>query len=66
MQMETGLSKKINEKIKVKYIGTDDPLSLRSGKVYHARVLKRGWFGIVDETGEEYAYAPEQFQIVED
>lgn len=66
MQMETGLSKKVNEKINVKYIGADDPLSLRNGKVYKARVLKKGWFGIVDETGEEYAYAPEQFQIVED
>lgn len=66
MQMETGLSKKINEVIKVKYVGTDDPLSLRNGKIYLARVLKKGWFGIVDETGEEYAYVPEQFQIVED
>lgn len=66
MQMETGLSKKVNKKINVKYIGADDPLSLRNGKVYKARVLKKGWFGIVDETGEEYAYAPEQFQIVED
>lgn len=64
--MGTGLSKKVNEKINVKYIGADDPLSLRNGKVYKARVLKKGWFGIVDETGEEYAYAPEQFQIVED
>lgn len=66
MPMETGLSKKINEIIKVKYIGADDPLSLRNGKIYHARVLKKSWFGIVDETGEEYAYAPEQFHIVED
>lgn len=66
MRMEIGLSKMINEKIKVKYIGTDDPLSLRNGKIYEARVLKKGWFGIVDETGDEFAYAPKQFQIVED
>lgn len=65
MQMGTGLSKMINEKIKVKYIGPDDPLSLRNGKVYEARILKKGWYGIVDETGDEYAYAPEQFQILE-
>lgn len=62
MRTETGLLK-INSMIKVKYIGTDDPLALRSGKTYTARVLKKGWFGIVDETNEEYAYPPELFEI---
>ncbi len=57
---------KINERVKVKYIGEDDPLSLRKGKEYEARVLKLGWFGIVDETKEEYAYPPELFEIVEE
>lgn len=52
--------------IKVKYIGEDDPLALRKGKVYDARVLKKGWFGIVDETNEEYAFPPEQFEIIEE
>lgn len=66
MRTEIGLSKMINEHIKVKYIGPDDPLSLRHGKVYNARILQKGWFGIVDESGEEYAYAPEAFQIVRD
>lgn len=56
----------INEKIKVKYIGEDDPLSLRNGKTYDARVLKKGWLGIVDETKEEYAFAPELFEIIEE
>ena len=65
MQMETGLLK-INSMIKVKYIGEDDPLALRKGKVYDARVLKKGWFGIVDETNEEYAFPPEQFEIIEE
>ena len=64
MRMETGLLK-INSMIKVRYIGEDDPLSLRNGKVYDARVLKKGWFGIVDETKEEYAYPPEFFEIVD-
>ncbi len=56
---------KINEKIRVKYIGEDDPLSLRKDKIYDARVLKMNWFGVVDETGEEYAYPPELFEIAE-
>lgn len=54
----------INSIIKVKYIGENDPLSLLKGKIYDARILKKGWYGIVDETKEEYAYPPELFEIV--
>ena len=65
MQTEIGSKMMIiNSKIKVKYIGEDDPLSLRNGKVYTARVLKKGWYGVVDETGEEYAYPPEHFEVM--
>ena len=64
--MGIGLYMKINAIIKVKHIGEDDPLSLRYGKIYNARVLKMNWYGIVDETGEEYAYPPELFEVVED
>lgn len=56
---------KINEIVKVKYIGEDNPIALRAGKVYLARILKKEWFGIVDESGEEYAYPPDLFEIVE-
>lgn len=63
MQMGIGFMM-INDHVKVKYIGEDDPLSLREGKEYDARVLEKGWFGIVDETNEEYAYPPECFEIV--
>lgn len=55
---------KINDLIRVKYIGEDNPLSLRTGKVYTARILKKNWYGVVDETKEEYAYPPELFEIV--
>ena len=40
-------------------------MSLRTGKTYEGRVLKLGWFGIVDETGEEYAFPPELFERVD-
>lgn len=55
-------SLKINSRIMVKYVGPSDPLALINGKVYDARVLKKGWLGIVDESGEEYAYPPESFE----
>ena len=54
------------KKIKVRFVGEDDPLMLREGKVYTARILQKGWYGIVDETKEEYAFPPELFEIVED
>ena len=52
------------DKIRVKYIGEDLPLSLRTGKVYEAYVGYGGLYGIVDETGEEYGYPPCNFEIV--
>ena len=52
--------------VRVKYIGEDNPLSVRYGKIYEARVLQKGWFGVVDETNEEYAYPPELFEVVKD
>lgn len=55
---------KINDTVKLRYIGEDDPLSLKHGKEYEGRVLKKGWFGVVDETKEEYAYPPEVFEII--
>lgn len=54
-----------NERIKVKYLGESNPLMLLNGKTYEGRKLKKGWYGIVDETNEEYAYPPELFEIVE-
>lgn len=60
--METGLS---NSSIKVRFIGEDDLLMLRHGKIYNARILKKGWYGIVDETHEEYAYPPDFFIIID-
>ena len=66
MQMGIGFMMKINDFIKVKFIGKDNPLALRHGKIYNARILKKNWYGIVDETKEEYAYPPEQFEVVEE
>ena len=52
--------------MRVIYLGDDNPVALRFGKTYDARPLKKGWYGIVDETGEEYAYPPEYFEVIPD
>lgn len=57
---------RINDIVQVKFFGDDNPLALRHGKVYDARILKLGWYGIVDETGEEYAYPPDMFEMPDD
>ncbi len=36
------------------------------GKTCEACVLKKGWFGVVDETHEEYAYPPQLFELLTD
>lgn len=41
-------------------------VSLKVGKIYEARDCGRGWFALIDETGEEYAYPPQLFEVIED
>lgn len=55
-------------RIKVRFVGRDDPLALRNGKVYEAIVGQRGMLCIIDETGEEYGYPPssELFEVIEE
>lgn len=47
--------------MKKKYIGKDDPLSLIKDKIYDVISVERGWYRIVDETGEDYLYPPKFF-----
>jgi len=48
-----------------KYIGKTSELALIYGKVYEVLDTCRGWYRIIDETGEEYLYPP-QFFVDED
>lgn len=41
-------------------------ISLKKDKVYEARQGDKNWFALIDETGEEYAYPPELFEIIEE
>ena len=47
--------------MKVTYIGHNDPLMLLSGKIYDVVAVEKGWYRIIDETGEDYLYPPELF-----
>lgn len=52
--------------IKVKYIGEDD-VDIRHGEIYDAHKIKDDsrYYGVVDRSGESYAYPKELFEIVD-
>ena len=49
--------------IKVKCL-RDFGISLIKDKLYDAIRVEKGWLALIDETGEEYVYPPEIFEIV--
>ena len=50
----------------VKYIGETEPLILSHGKIYEVLSIEDGWYRICDDTGDDYIYPPENFELVED
>lgn len=52
--------------MKLKYIGSkSDPMELINGKVYKCLGVENGWYRVVDESGEDYLYPPEEFEVIE-
>ena len=51
--------------MKVKFLGESNPLTLMNGKIYDVISVEKKWYRIIDETGEDYLYPPECFEIVE-
>ena len=57
--------------MKAKYSGQSDSLMLLNGKVYEVISVEDGpsntkWYRVVDETGDDYLYLSDDFEIVED
>ena len=52
-------------KIKVRYLGESDPLTLLNGKIYDV-IEEEGYYRIIDETGDDYLYDTDAFEIVEE
>ena len=52
--------------MKVKYIGSiSDPLELISGKIYECLGREQSRYRVIDETGEDYLYPVDEFEVVE-
>ena len=63
--------------MQIRYIGRekenflvkDNDMDLIPGKVYEVIEISprpKGWYRIIDESGEDYMYPPELFEIIEE
>lgn len=50
--------------MKVSYVKNTISLCLTQNKVYEVLSVERGWYRIVDDSGEDYLYPPEHFETV--
>ncbi|MDO4203535.1 MAG: hypothetical protein Q4D07_03420 [Selenomonadaceae bacterium] len=48
----------------MRYVEESDPLGLNYGQEYEVLGIQAGCYQIVDNTGEDYLYVPEEFEIV--
>lgn len=51
--------------LKIKYIGETDFLVLTHNIMYDVISIEKEWYRIIDDSGEDYLYPPELFEIVE-
>ncbi len=52
--------------MKAKWKGKTDFLVLTHDKVYEVMSVEKGWYRVIDDSGDDYLYPPEQFEIVEE
>lgn len=50
----------------VKWIAETSFLEGTKGKEYEVISIERGWYRIIDDSGEDYLYPPDCFEIVEE
>lgn len=51
--------------MKVKWKRETEFLVLTHDKIYDVISVEKGWYRIIDDSGEDYLYPPECFEIVE-
>ena len=56
---------KVGGLMKVKYTGKTSFLVLTNGKIYDVISVEKGWYRIKDDSGEDYLYPPESFEVIE-
>ena len=51
--------------LKVRYFKETESLCCTHGEIYEVLSIEDDWYRIVDDSGEDYLYPPEEFEIVE-
>lgn len=52
--------------MKVRWKGKTDFLVLTYNKIYEVIAVEKDWYRIIDDSGEDYLYPPDLFEIVEE
>lgn len=52
--------------MKVKWKGKTEYLMLTHDKIYDVVSVEKKWYRVVDDSGDDYLYPPEKFEIVQD
>lgn len=52
--------------MKVKFLGKTEFLVLTHGRVYDVLSVEKGFYRIVDDSGDDYLYPPKYFEIVKE
>ena len=56
----------LDQKMKVRWKGKTEFLVFTHDKVYEVLSIEKEWYRIVDDSGEDYLYPPEKFEIIEE
>ncbi|MBQ9377159.1 MAG: hypothetical protein IJU05_05100 [Schwartzia sp.] len=51
--------------MKIRYIAKGSTMTCIHGKEYEVLSVEKGWYRIIDESGEDYLYPPSAFEVVE-
>ena len=51
--------------MQVRYKGKTEFLVLTHNKVYTVLGIEKGWYRLVDDSGDDDLYAPDNFEVVE-
>lgn len=52
--------------MKVRYLGNTEGISLTKNKIYEALDYEEGFLRVIEDTGEDYLYDSEKFQVIEE
>ena len=52
-------------KMKVKWKGKTSFLMLTHNKVYDVISIEKDWYRVIDDSGDDYLYPPEWFEVVD-